>query len=206
MRAEADQFLISCVELPNFIKWLDALFAAIDVAPAIDDREFPRDMSIPRVARIRYFRGGDGRAIDMSSPPITRQNTRATDSESSSEVAGTRVRQVPTDAPSSAPMLTELLPSRVSTTSYPNASIHPETGKWRPRHQWTSAHDMIYAKLCYSVLTFRSPRKSNYIIMKGKQWFVDWATGRMIRVLPPAYGEHEVVGPFQTFSAENRRI
>lgn len=100
----------------------------------------------------------------------------------------------------------EPISSRLSTTSYPNEAIDPDTGKWSPEHQWTSAHDLLYAKLCYSVLLFKSPRKSNYIISKGKQWFVDWATGRMIRVLPPAYGEIDFFGPWQVIHTENRRI
>lgn len=66
-------------------------------------------------------------------------------------------------------------------------AIDPQTGKWFPEHRWSSNHDLLYAKLCYSHLLFRSPRKSNYIISKGKQWFVDWATGNMVRVLPPSY-------------------
>jgi hypothetical protein len=100
----------------------------------------------------------------------------------------------------------EILTGRISTTSYPNESLSPETGKWRPRHDWTAAHDMMYAKLCYAVLLFRSPRKSNFVIAKGKKWFVDWTTGRMIRVLPPGYFDHEVVGPWQVWNSENRRI
>lgn len=65
---------------------------------------------------------------------------------------------------------------------------------------------MLYAKLCYSNLLFRSPRKSNYIIHKGKKWFVDWSTGRMVRVLPPAYGEVDYFGPWQVIHTENIRI
>lgn len=95
---------------------------------------------------------------------------------------------------------------RLSTTSYPNVGIDPHSGKWFPDHQWTSAHDLLYAKLCYSNLLFRSPRKSNYIISKGKKWYVDWGTGRMVRVLPPAYGEHEYFGPWQVIHTENMRL
>ncbi|KAK7935420.1 pleckstrin-like domain-containing protein [Apiospora marii] len=51
VRAETDQFLLSCVELPSFVLWLDALSAAINVAPVIDEREFPKDQSLPRVTR-----------------------------------------------------------------------------------------------------------------------------------------------------------
>ncbi len=65
---------------------------------------------------------------------------------------------------------------------------------------------MVYAKLCYGNLLFKSPRKSNYIIMKGKQFFVDWATGKMIRVNPPRYGEVELFGPWQIVRVENTRL
>lgn len=95
---------------------------------------------------------------------------------------------------------------RLSTSSYPNPAINPHSGKWFPEHNWSSAHDLLYAKLCYSNLLFRSPRKSNYIISKGKQWFVDWGTGRMVRVLPPTYGEIDWFGPWQVVHTENRRI
>ncbi|KAK8034766.1 PH domain-containing protein [Apiospora rasikravindrae] len=50
---------------------------------------------------------------------------------------------------------------------------------------------MIYAKLCYSPLLFRSPRKSNYVVVQGSKWCVDWTTGRMVRVLPPGYFDSE---------------
>lgn len=229
-RAETDQFLLSCIELPNFVRWLDALFAAINVAPAIDDRDFPRDQSIPRSARLRYFRGetDDLGASDTNGPPRPApvihhsamtprvpppSNTgpepgSEAEAESKSESeshAGAPDMNVSAPYPFPLPPL-EPISTRLSTTSYPNEGLVPETGKWRPRHQWTTAHDMVYAKLCYAVLLFRSPRKSNYIIMKGKKWFVDWSTGRMIRVLPPGYTEHEVTGPFQMWNAENRRI
>lgn len=95
---------------------------------------------------------------------------------------------------------------RLSTTSYPNAGIDPHDGKWVPEHRWTSAHDLLYAKLCYSNLLFRSPRKSHYIIKQGKKWYVDWTTGRMVRVLPPAYGEVDYFGPWQVIHTENMRI
>lgn len=95
---------------------------------------------------------------------------------------------------------------RLSTSSYPHVAIDPHSGKWFPEHQWSTAHDLLYAKLCYSNLLFRSPRKSNYIISKGKQWFVDWGTGRMVRVLPPAYGEVDYFGPWQVVHTENRMI
>ncbi|KAH6661373.1 hypothetical protein BKA67DRAFT_83268 [Truncatella angustata] len=254
VRAETDQFLLSCIELETFVRWLDALFAALNIAPAIDERDFPKDQSIPRRARLQYFRGG----ITASGSGVARQSSRGSDVPrpepvvhhsavtprvpvqqpshgnnrpdqprsttgrssqpgSSRAVARASTNNLPgssrpgRNTSSSAAQAqpgpsTEPLPVRLSTTSYYNEHINPETGKWRPIHEWTAAHDMVYAKLCYAVLLFRSPRKSNYVIAKGKKWFVDWTTGRMIRVLPPGYFEHEVVGPWQVWSSENRRI
>ena len=50
---------------------------------------------------------------------------------------------------------------------------------------------MIYAKHCMAVLLSRSPRKSNLIVIKGKQWVVDWETGKLTRCDPPDYAEIE---------------
>ena len=75
-----------------------------------------------------------------------------------------------------------------------------------PRSKWTEKHDELYAKLCYAVLLFKSPRKTNYVVSRGKQWYVDWDSGRMVRVLPPAYGEVDLWGPWQVIAPENRLI
>jgi hypothetical protein len=53
---------------------------------------------------------------------------------------------------------------------------------------------MMYAKRCMAILTSRSPRKTNLVIMKGKQWIIDWATGALTRCEPPGYGEVEYNG------------
>jgi hypothetical protein len=244
IRAETDQFLLSCVELSTFVKWLECLFAAIDIAAPIDDRDFPRDMSIPRIQRIRWYRGqSPTRAPQNTSstedqqpqqdtdvtpvtvvrrrssspelaiiPPLRRRASRDSDlasvhdEQEEGQEQGTREAPHAADEdPATLPLRREHL-NRFSTTSYPNLAIDPHTGKWFPEHGWTTAHDMLYAKLCYSNLFFRSPRKSNYIISKGKQWYVDWATGRMVRVLPPEYGEVDFFGPWQVIHTENPRI
>ncbi len=54
IRAETDQFLLSCVELSTSVNWLDGIFAAISVAAPIDERDFPRDQSN------HGYRGYDG--------------------------------------------------------------------------------------------------------------------------------------------------
>jgi hypothetical protein len=80
-----------------------------------------------------------------------------------------------------------------------NPDITPD-GKWRPVHNWSSRHDLVYAKRCMAVLLSNTPRKTNLVIMRGRQWIVDWATGALTRWEPPAYDPPlytEMVGPWQ---------
>lgn len=212
MRVETDQFLLSCVELGTFVTWLDGIFAAINVSPPIDERDFPRDYSIPRVQRIRWLRGQRPQPEDsIGFPRLTEQRRR--DSHDEDEESGDDEPPDPGGNgedeeanPGYGPRTDHPIVGRLSTTSYPNENIDPVTGKWRPQHQWTTTHDQLYARLCYAVLLFKSPRKSNYIVARGVRWYVDWATGRMVRVLPPAYGEVDVMGPWQVIMQENRLI
>lgn len=221
VRAEADQFLLSCVELSSFLRWLEALFAAIDVAAPIDERDFPRDQSIPRIQRIQWIRGEEPAApppilVNVDGEVVEGENTAEHELSRHATFAGESVDTDDEDdeggvgrggnagrteetvtGPSREPA------SRFSVTSYPNDEIDYLSGKWAPAHYWGPVHDMHYAKLCYSVLLFRSPRKSNYIVDRGKKWFVDWVTGRSVRVLPPEYGELDF-GPWQIVHTENR--
>lgn len=56
IRAEADQFLLSCHKIETFVQWLHQLFTALDLAMPLDDRTLPRDLSIPRPRRRRPAR------------------------------------------------------------------------------------------------------------------------------------------------------
>jgi hypothetical protein len=53
------------------------------------------------------------------------------------------------------------------------------SGKWRPHHTWIPANDLSYANRCFPVLLAENPRKTNFVIMKGKRYYVDWATGTL---------------------------
>jgi hypothetical protein len=220
MRAETDQFLLSCVELGTFVKWLDGIFAAIHISPPIDERDFPRDFSIPRIQRIRWLRGHRPQPQDsIGFERLTEQRRQEASDEDEDDGEGEGEGEgeggEPPDAayrgddqggPGHGPRTDHPIVGRLSTTSYPNESVDPVTGKWGPQHHWTLTHDQLYARLCYSVLLFKSPRKSNYVIARGKRWYVNWNTGRMVRVLPPAYGEVDVMGPWQVIMPENRLL
>ncbi|KFA55757.1 hypothetical protein S40293_01949 [Stachybotrys chartarum IBT 40293] len=246
LRAETDQFLLSCVELTTFVKWLELLFAAIDVAAPLDNRDFPRDMSVPRILRVRWVTGQSIMGIpvaqaqtyeatqdpqddedaerdaeqQVAGPASTETNREAERSSRDIEIGLERqIDQALTQeigrtaGPSRStagpgPPLRMEPAHRLSTSSYPNDEVDQLSGKWYPEHRWSSDHDLLYAKLCYNNLLFRSPRKSNYIISQGKEWYVEWSTGKMVRVLPPGYDEiGDYVGPWQfVHTTENSRI
>ncbi|KAE9379690.1 hypothetical protein N431DRAFT_326010 [Stipitochalara longipes BDJ] len=248
VRAEADQFLLSCHKIETFVLWLQSLFAAIDLAPPLDDREIPRDLSVPRRSRRRVrveaAADGQGRNADLvrqqeeilqsQFPALAAasdgsgegegsdsQSLAASDSRSlapsdsipeepeleSPVQSSLDVSSVPTPRPTtsagpasasrSSNLIARARQAIQSTThlsqyaphsSVPNPSISAD-GKWKPTHHWSHFYDMMYAKRCMAILTHRSPRKSNLVIMKGKQWIVDWATGALTRCEPPDYGE-----------------
>ena len=53
VRAESEQFLLSCETVDTFLFWLESLGAAIDLAPPLDERSLPRYQTIPRRRRRR---------------------------------------------------------------------------------------------------------------------------------------------------------
>jgi hypothetical protein len=231
IRAETDQFLIACNQIETFVLWLQSLFAAIDLAAPLDDRDLPRDLSIPRPRRRRADRATDRTASELREqqellardyPNLATASTSSSslvsdldDTESvdvqlvTPALLNVNIRP-PSPAPSPEPRTRPSLlsaasrsrlfqqhgpavpygsrsNSRVNSRSNSGASSFTtpsnpsltEAGKWRPVHQWTPFYDMLYAKRCMAILTSRSPRKSNLVIVKGKRWVVDWSTGRL---------------------------
>lgn len=219
-----DQFLLSCVELSTLLRWLDTLFAAIDVAAPIEERDFPRDQSIPRIQRIRWFRGQSpvGRRPSAPTPSPPSPDVPQSANSGSSAAAGPSLPSYQSRPDFGNPFGTNGDGGgvgdetrggrrrdpihRLSTTSYPNVAIDDLTGKWAPQHNWGPTHDMLYAKLCYSALLFQSPRKSRYIIDRGKKFLVDWATGMALCTEPPGYSSLELYGPWQVLHTQNARI
>lgn len=51
IRAETEQFLLSLKSVDEFIAWLEALSAAVDLSPALEERTLPRYRTIPRRRR-----------------------------------------------------------------------------------------------------------------------------------------------------------
>lgn len=132
---------------------------------------------------------------DEITPAPTPSRRAGFSSPSQASILASSSSSPPSPFQSSTPHTTNLL-MRTRQALLPSASPSPavnpsinQDGKWAPQHQWTHFYDMMYAKRCMAILTHRSPRKSNLVIMKGKQWIVDWATGKLTRCEPPEYGE-----------------
>lgn len=205
--------------------WLQSLFVAIDLAPPLDDRQIPRDLSIPQPRLTRRNREGCVRfngnvrnralvrdqvhIMERHYPHMVSTADISADSDDSqdddqdtypdADDLGPSPSPVNLSRPVTAPSQSSgYVPSSSLSRArrprlFPNATEGrpsiDESGKWRPNHQWSARYDMMYAKRCMAVLMHRSPRKSNYVIMKGKQWIVDWATGTVTRCDPPEYEE-----------------
>jgi hypothetical protein len=187
LRVETEQFLLSCIEIDTFVSWLDCLFAAISVAAPIEEMDFPHDQSIPRIQRQRWLRRHYGYSADRDAALDGRMmHIRHSDWTGGGSEASTAAMDARSTS-SARPVMQQLFAARSRSTE----SVNSETGKWEwePKHTWTRAHDRVYAKLCYAVLHYASPRKSDFIVAKGKQWRVDWETGRMVSIGPPGYYE-----------------
>ncbi|PQE03030.1 PH domain-containing protein [Rutstroemia sp. NJR-2017a BVV2] len=227
VRAEADQFLLSCIEIETFVHWLQSLFTAIDLALPLDERQIPRDQSIPRSRRRRRANVEISAGLVREQEEIIRRHYPQLATSASSEEPNSRQTRPSTASTSRArnntcstqaaiqealrdlglvdpPRRRRALRRRTSNTGRLNSSISSETGKWQPEHQWCSSYDMLYARKCMALLTSRSPRKSNYMILKGKQWKVDWETGTLTTCEPPDYGDDYwgtwKIGPYGTLT------
>ena len=217
VRAEIDQFLLSCTRIETFITWLHSLFTAIDLALPLDERPIPQDHSVPRSRRRRH-RCQDRRSETERHEALVRQqvdimrthypNLAGTDSstEESDAEGDTTVEDnvyaffgvSPTGHESRrtahrSPTSTHLPHPRAPSTPHrshrrqPVVSALTADGKWRPEHGWCSHHDMLYAKRCMSVLTSKAPHKSKLLVLNGKQYHIDWSTGDLTSLEPPAY-------------------
>lgn len=204
VRAEADQFLLSCHTIETFVRWLQALFAAIDLAPPLDDRALPRDLSIPRPRRRRTVGAPLERNVDLirqqqeiiSSQFPRLGETPVPEEASSAEQTPPTPQATPPSRPmplrnrsSMVPLAMGVCTAESTLSDPPHPSISPSTGKWAPQTPSSPWSELQYAKRCMGILTLRTPRKSNLVIMKGKRFVIDWATGRLTRWVPPATEE-----------------
>lgn len=197
------------MHIETFIAWLQGLFTAIDLALPLDERHLPRDQTVPRFRRRgtrrdltpeerqAQFVQEQMTLIERHYPHLAvlhgASETPAPTSRPRSAPSSSRTRTRPDRRRSSSPRQTPSedteIPTRQRAVSEPAVSPFTEDGKWRPQHQWSSRYDLMYARKCMAVLTSRAPHKSNTVILKGKAWHCDWATGDLTSLEPPQYDE-----------------
>lgn len=198
LRVEADQFLLSCTEIETHVAWLEALNAAIGVAPPLDDRPLPEENTLPRNPRRRRRRRHAQvvGAAEAGQPAEELETRRETEIAHHGYTTSLSTLASATSATSASTRLSSTTHSR-PTTAYPphlTACRHrvdvdgdgdcDREGKWAPTHNWSATYDLVYAKRCMQTLLLGSPRKSRFVIMKGVRWVVDWEGGVLERWVP----------------------
>lgn len=202
IRAETEQFLLSCDKLETLVNWIQSLSTAIDLATPLDDRDYPEDFCLPRrhrrsrtspwPSRVEAERNAALSPHIHSRSRILANSSHATRSRSSMRSSSRSEEDQPTLNFS---LCSTYLPSIDSTSSTDEISNFSQISKWRPSHQWSPSYDLIYAKRCLAVLTSCMPRKSNTVIVNGEFYVVDWVTGHMCKLndVMPTYNSYENV-------------
>jgi len=150
LRVQAEQFILSCPNLEVFLDWLEALSAAIDLAPSLEERSLPQHRTLPRSRRRR---AGELQQQEQQWP-----STRQADQESISSHRDVAAA-VMMDAPS---------------TLQPN-------GKWAPRGAVTREANMRYARRCTVALLVNAPRRSNYVVVGGCRYKINWEKRKLVQ-------------------------
>lgn len=120
LRVEADQLLLASDDAVTHVAWLEALAAAIDLAPALDERSLPVDVSHPRPrrqrARPRYVAAGSAAGRRAAAEDA---NTTAAAQTAAAVAATTPSVPASTSASTSDPITTAHAPSPEPTASIP---------------------------------------------------------------------------------------
>jgi len=162
LRVQAVQFLISCRTLEPYLDWLEALSAAINVSPSLEERSLPRYRTLPRRRR-----------SVVVTPNTATARTAATEAATGSNAAqgqlGTRV----TPAAGS-------WPSSPRSTARLEEHAFDEAGKWAPRSRITREANMRFARRCMAVLCADAPRQSDFVVVTDKLYRILWETKKMV--------------------------
>lgn len=170
LRVQTVQFLLSCRTLEVFLDWLEALSAAIDLSPSLEERFLPRYQTLPR----RRRRRGNAAGAQVDATPLGRQDANQESSDIISPAASTH--------PTTPPRL-----RRVQSPPEEEEVPFDTNGKWAPRNRLTREANLRYARRCMAALTSDAPRQSEFVICKGKRYRLLYESKKMV----PDGGEPE---------------
>ncbi|KAF8442721.1 hypothetical protein BGX38DRAFT_1095923 [Terfezia claveryi] len=178
VRAETEQFLLASKSVDECIAWLEALSAAVDLSPALEERTLPRYQITPRRRR---------------APSIIEQNLGGLRSDFASSAASAQPRSMglpysvssTTRATGTASSAFSSSPNRRAITGPPTSISASENrpssgGKWRPSNTLTPEANLRYVRRCMAVLRDDSPRLSDYIIKDGRRYRVAWDKRQLV--------------------------
>lgn len=152
--------------LEPFLEWLEALAAAIDLSPSLEERSLPRIQTLPRRRRRRNQATG--------SNTTTQQ---AGSQESSARQEGER--DVGDEPIVASEAVQAILEARRRANNTPEEAFDEE-GKWCPRRRITPEANLRYAKRCMAVLCGDAPRQSDFVVVHGTRYRLSWAKRKMI--------------------------
>lgn len=164
------QFLLSCNTLEVFLGWLEALSAAIDLAPALDQRALPRLQTLPRRRR---------RQTPL--PPVIPANATPQEEMEIREQAAIIRRNFPqlevlfTDQERFGPS-----PEAARPRAPEPEETLTEDGKWAPRNLMTREANLRYARRCMAALSADAPRQSDYVVIEGKRMRIVWEERKIV--------------------------
>jgi hypothetical protein len=191
LRVQTVQFLISCRTLEVFLEWLEALSAAIDLSPSLEERSDPRYQTLPRRRRRRV------NLAPATAGPLTRATT-------AQERFGAMRGNLPHDAEGTAlgrqtsnqesihgtADILEATPTHPRTpahlrrarTQQPEEEEPPfdADGKWAPRAQITREANLRFARRCMAILARDAPRQSDFVVFNGKRYRLLYERKKML--------------------------
>ena len=199
LRVQTVQFLLSCRTLEAYLEWLEALSAAIDLAPSLDERSLPRYQTLPRRRRRRHAatQPADESAQQQQVNAIRRNLTPFAEAQehrnrtqeappTASSSSGGSERQIASDQESihdreDIGILTPTIRTTAPAQRRPqHSSGVDENGKWAPRNAFSREAQMRYAQRCMAVLCADAPRQSDYVIFQGQRYRLMWESKMMV--------------------------
>lgn len=176
LRLQDQQFLISFSNQFSYIAWLDALSAAIDLAPSLEERALPAHRTLPRRRR---------RNRQQSTTSSTTTTTNEAGVDAPETVAELHAANPNTETITAADLISSMdiaavdAATRRALRNLPEESFD-DSGKWAPRVRYTNDDNLRYAKRCVPLLYGDSPRKNDYVIIRGRRWRISWAQQTII--------------------------
>ncbi|KAF8545167.1 hypothetical protein BDD12DRAFT_157243 [Trichophaea hybrida] len=209
LRVQTEQFLLSCSSLESFVEWLEVLSAAVDLSLPLDERSLPRYQTLPRRRR-RHVTPPAPTPVTGATPeptpvvdvleipgfgPETVQDQDeifrryfpdfAGDSGSGGEGPALSNQESISNSSDILALASPGISPIFRTTSSPSRrAVETEeldhNGKWAPRQALTPLENMRLARRCMAELFADTPRKSDFIVDKGRRFKLLYESKEMV--------------------------